>query len=94
MRVHYLVVLLLIVVLYGLLALTSIRPSHAGGVGSACVKDYFKHCSHTMPYSANCRACFKAVGRGLSRPCLDALRVSGAYGAEFRRERRRYIAGN
>ena len=67
-----------------------ITPVRAEGVGKACAGDYFRHCSHTLPYTKACRTCFKHAGPRLSLRCRDALHTSVAYGREFRQERRRY----
>ena len=78
---------------FALFALLMASPAHAleQAVKMACTGDYFEHCSHTFPGSAACEACFRDVGPGLSRTCLNAIRQSSAYAGEYQTRRRRYV---
>lgn len=58
-------------------------------VVSACQNNYMTYCSHTEPFSKQCRKCMRRVGRAgrLSKACLRALVASGQV---TRRDRRVY----
>jgi hypothetical protein len=43
----------------------------------ACAGDYFKHCSQYSPGSQEVRQCFRSVGAGLSKGCVQALVADG-----------------
>ena len=64
-------------------ALTVTALSRAGAlavtaqVRVACKSDYFAHCSAHAVGSPGLRQCMRAVGRGLSSGCINALKAAG-----------------
>jgi len=60
-------------------------------VSSACQNSYLTYCSHTEPFSKQCRTCMRRVGRAgrLSKGCLRALNVSGQITARDRKIHKR-----
>lgn len=46
-------------------------------VKMACAGDYYRHCSAYSPGSKQVRQCMRAVGKGLSRGCVNALYSAG-----------------
>lgn len=46
-------------------------------VKMACAADYYRHCSSFSPGSNETRQCMRAVGKGLSRGCVNALFTAG-----------------
>lgn len=50
---------------------------YSAQVKQKCKPDYFRHCSHTPPYSNEMRECMGNVGPQLSKSCLSALKASG-----------------
>lgn len=48
-------------------------------VRRACRSDYFAHCSMHSVGSPALRQCMRAVGKNLSRGCIDALIAAGEY---------------
>ena len=46
-------------------------------VKAACARDYYAHCSAYSLESQEVRQCMRAVGRGLSTRCIDALVADG-----------------
>lgn len=61
-----------------LLTLTA-STGHAASarVRSACMSDYFAHCSQHAPDSPGVRKCMNAHGPQLSKGCVDALVAEG-----------------
>lgn len=57
----------------------SASTGHAASarVRSACMGDYFAHCSAHAPDSPGVRKCMRAHGSQLSRDCVDALVAEG-----------------
>lgn len=51
-------------------------------VKMACAADYYRHCSAYSPGSKEVRQCMRAVGRSLSRGCVNALYASGEMSAK------------
>jgi hypothetical protein len=47
----------------------------------ACATDYYAHCSAYSPDSPQVRTCMRAVGRGLSERCINALVAGGEVSA-------------
>lgn len=46
-------------------------------VKMACASDYYAHCSQHTPDSPGVRKCMRAVGRNLSKGCINALVAAG-----------------
>ncbi len=59
-------------------------------VRDACTNDYFRHCSHTDPGSAECKSCFRKAGMKLSHNCRSAIKNSSEYASEYTKAKKRY----
>jgi len=53
-----------------------------GNVRSACEADYLAYCSRHDPDGAGVRQCMRAIGRKLSRGCVNALIDAGEVSAQ------------
>lgn len=84
----------LMAVLVAMGAFIEIPKAHAteARVRSACVGDYFLHCSDTVPDSQECKDCFRRVGPNLSKACLRAIQSSAEFGNEYESQRKNYMA--
>lgn len=76
-----------------MLMLLLIDPAQAleAKVKMACAGDYFEHCSHTVPGSAECKQCFKEIGVNLSSRCKNAIRESEEFARDYQEQRHRYV---
>ena len=51
--------------------------AYSAAVKRACMGDYFNHCAHTKPGSAQLNSCMRKAGPRLSRGCVGALVKAG-----------------
>ena len=61
----------------------SAHAAHADSlaVQTACMSDYFSHCSQHDPDSSGVRRCMRSAGPRLSRGCVSALIAAGEVAA-------------
>ena len=60
----------------------SSASAYSLGVKTACAGDYYAHCSAYSLESQEVRRCMRAVGRGLSPRCINALVADGEVSKE------------
>jgi len=67
-----------------LICLSLSIPALADPVRQHCANDYMSYCSHTEPYSKECKRCMRSNLSRLSKVCKQALKLAG-YRSEHRR---------
>jgi len=61
----------------GVLVMSSQAGAVSLSVKLACASDYYAHCSQHAVGSPGVRKCMRAVGRNLSKGCINALVAAG-----------------